>query len=201
MGFWDVFAPLYDLVGKMNREAYDGMLNFISETVPDGSNILECAAGTGSISIACAPGSGRILCTDMSAKMLKVAERKAERSGISNIEFRECDIYKIDEPDDSWDVVIAAQVIHLLDDPGKAVSELRRVATDMVIIPVGLLNELSRGGRMKFRLFRLLGFRPKERFDEEGYKRFLTDLGLETAEITVFRGQIPLAVAVYRQPQ
>ena len=57
-----------------------------------------------------------VLCTDISNKMLKVARRKARRSGIQNITFEHRNIFALDEPDNSFDVVIAGQVLHLIDD-------------------------------------------------------------------------------------
>ena len=44
-----------------------------------------------------------------------------------NVEIRTADILKLPFPDGSFDAVIAANVIHLLNDPYKALSELHPV--------------------------------------------------------------------------
>lgn len=53
--------------------------------------------------------------------------KKARRLGIYNISFAKRDMTALKDPDNRYDAVIAGNVIHLLDDPQKAFSELIRV--------------------------------------------------------------------------
>ena len=63
--------------------------------------------------------------TDFSEKMLAQAERKY--ANCRNVRFAQADITKLDYPDGRFDAVVAANVIHLLDEPLQALRELDRV--------------------------------------------------------------------------
>ena len=196
MTFWDLCAPFYDLAEAANGRAYKKMLRVVRALVPSGSRVLECAAGTGAISLACADRAEEILCTDVSERMLDVARRKAAKQGAANIRFGSCDLYAIDQPDKSWDVVIAAQVLHLLNHPEWAAAELKRVAVKRIILPITLLENVGPLARVKVGLWRTLGFAPLKSFDKAGYRRFLAEIGLPVTRFGVIAGEMPMAVAV-----
>jgi len=197
MNFWDFCAPIYDIAEKTNGKAYDGMIKAIANLVSVGDMVLECAAGTGSVSIGCADKAKQVLCTDMSSNMLKVARLKAKKKNISNISFSECDIYNIDQLDNSYEVVIASQVLHLLDNPEKAAEELKRVSSKLVVVPLTLLENIKLFERVKVKIWKILGFSPKHNFGAESYKKFLCDIGLSPNNYTIVDGKMPMAVAVW----
>ena len=60
--------------------------------------------------------------------------------------FAQADITKLDYPDGSFDAVVAANVIHLLDEPYRALAELDRVCKPggRLIIPT-YMNRTDRG--------------------------------------------------------
>ena len=82
MTFWDKTAWLYDIAESLNPKAYRGMLKGIAAVVPDGAKVLDCAAGTGELSIAAAEKAETVLCTDMSLPMLEMARKKCAEKGI-----------------------------------------------------------------------------------------------------------------------
>jgi hypothetical protein len=59
------------------------------------------------------------------------------------------------------------------------------------------LKNLKAGARLKVAIFRLLGFRPKREFDENGYKEFLMNIGLPPVEFVVADGAMPLAITIW----
>jgi len=195
--FWDFCAPFYDVAETSNREAWDGMCRLIRERVPSGASVLEIAAGTGSISFAVADKAENVVCTDVSERMLIAAKRKAKKHGVENVTFRRANIYETGFADGEFDVVIAAQVLHLLDDPERAAAEIKRIAKTAVITPVCLLKKLKASARFKIGVWRLLGFAPKHEFDEDTFRAFLAKIGLEPNYFDVSDGAMPLAVAVY----
>ncbi|MDR2670248.1 MAG: class I SAM-dependent methyltransferase [Oscillospiraceae bacterium] len=170
----------------------------IRDLTPRGAVVFETAAGTGAISLAIADKAASVLCTDLSKRMLKIARRKAERSGAGNIRFDTRSLFDTGEPDGTYDVVIASQILHLIDEPEKAAAELKRISRGLVIVPVGLLKDL-RGFfiRPTMGIFRMLGFAPKREFDADGYRRFLTEIGLPPSRFAIIDGHIPMAVAVW----
>ena len=200
--FWDRFAGLYDLVESANRRAVRGMAGAAARLVPAGSDMLECAAGTGEISLAAAPFAKRILCTDLSLPMLERARRKAARQGLSNIEFARRDLLHLPDPDGAFGAVCAANVLHLLDAPERAVAELWRVTAPggALILPTFLMGEAGPLMRGLIALYRLLGFRQKHLFTRRNYQAFLDGLGLPPSLLTVIPGRLPVGLAVIQKP-
>ena len=118
----------------------------------------ECAAGTGEISIAVSDKASEITCTDLSIKMLEQAEKKCRAKGITNITFEERNIFDLKDPDETYDAVIAANVLHLLDEPQKAIHELLRVLKPhgKLIVPTFItIKSVSRPMTM-IRLYKLV---------------------------------------------
>jgi len=197
--FWDFCAPFYDFAEKNNGTTYREMLELVRELVPQGSTVLEAAAGTGAISLAVADFANQILCTDVSEKMLNIARRKAKKLGVRNITIENRNIFDLNEADNSFDIVIAGQVLHLVDSPELAAAELRRIAKSTVILPMCLLKDLRGKARLSVRLWKLLGFEPKIEFDTATYAEFLPKIGFDGCEIVEIPGKMPMAVAIWRK--
>ena len=197
--FWDFCAPFYDLAEKMNGCAYGNMLKTIQELVPDGSTVLEIAAGTGSVSLAVANKAADILCTDISEKMLAVAKKKAKKRGIENIKFDNLNIFDTKKPDNFFDVVIASQILHLIDNPEKAAFELRRITKSMTVIPMSLTKNLRGTAKFNLAVYRLFGFSPKIEFEADSYSDFLKNIGFTDCKMIQIAGKIPMAVAIWKK--
>ena len=196
MTFWDFSAPFYDIADKMNGKPYAKMLEVVRDNVPKNTTVLEVAAGTAALSITIADKVESILCSDTSEKMLALARKKVARRNISNISFGNIDIMNIEKPDNSFDVVIAGQVLHLLSEPKKAAAELRRVAKSMVILPMCYTKNLQGKAKWSVKFYKLLGFSPQYEFDADSYANFLNEIGFENCEIIDIPGGFPMAVAV-----
>ena len=198
--FWDRFAGLYDLAERTDGRVVRGMAAEVARRLPEDAEFLECAAGTGEISLAAAPFVRRVVCTDLSVPMLDRARKKAAERGISNIEFQQRDLFRLPERDGTYSAVCAANVLHLLEDPAKAVTELWRVtAPGGVLLPTFLMGESGPMMKMLVALYRLMGFRQKHTFTWQSYQAFFESLGLPLAELAVVPGRMPVGLAVLRK--
>jgi ubiquinone/menaquinone biosynthesis C-methylase UbiE len=197
MTFWDFCAPFYDFAERRNGRAYGQMIKTVRELVPQGARVLELAGGTGAISLSVADKASSVLCTDISARMLAVAKKKADKRGVANITFSCLNIFNTGKPDNAFDVVIASQVLHLIDEPEKAAAELRRVTKDMVILPITLTQNLKGAARAKINFFKLLGFVPKLEFDVDSYATFIDEVGFKNCEFIAIDGEMPMSIAVW----
>jgi SAM-dependent methyltransferase len=92
-----------------------------------------CGPGTITVDLAARVAPGRVLGFDVSADPLDEARAAAERAGAA-VTFAVGDVYALDLPDDSVDVVHAHQVLQHLTDPVAALREMARVCR-----PGGLL--------------------------------------------------------------
>ena len=65
--FWDTFASIYDLNETVfNRSVNEQMCKALENEIPKDAIVLDCAAGTGMLSMAAAKNAKKVLCTDIS---------------------------------------------------------------------------------------------------------------------------------------
>ena len=161
--------------------------------------VLECACGTGLLTGVIAPRCKSLTATDFSANMLKRAEKKLKK--YCNVHFEQADILHLPYPAASFDAVVAANVIHLLDEPYRALAELDRVCKPggRLIIPT-YMNRTDRGTTNSVSsAIGKAGADFKREFTPETYRRFFAAVGYTDARYTLCRGRIPCAVAVLQK--
>ena len=148
--FWDRIAGVYDLfVNVVNRKTHRALRRIVAELIGPEDRVLECACGTGLLTEVIAGRCKALTATDFAPKMLKRAEKNCAAHG--NITFCQADITALAEPDGAFDKVVAGNVIHLLDEPLKALGELNRVCRDggQLIIPT-YMNKNRKGETSSF---------------------------------------------------
>ncbi|MBQ6554208.1 MAG: methyltransferase domain-containing protein [Firmicutes bacterium] len=198
--FWDKTAAIYDLFPEVfNRKSTNGLSAYVKGMTNKTDNVLECACGTGMLSRRIAPCCKRLYATDFSIEMLKRAKKNCGK--YRNISFKRADITKLKFPDNTFDVVIAANVIHLLDDPQTALKELMRVCKKdgKIIIPTYIAQKIPGKTRSLIKVLSRSGANFKNIFSYESYKEFFREKGIDNAEFTFIDGRIPCAVAVIRK--
>ena len=142
----------------------------------------------------------RYVATDATEEMLELLRHRLD--GAANIEVRSADALNLDFPDDSFDAVIIANLLHLLDDPARALSEARRVLRPGggLVVPTfahgqgWLANIVSR-------LLILRGFRVATRFRKEQLDALVTEAGFEVVDGRWFKGLLPLRFVAARLPE
>lgn len=198
--FWDRIAGLYDLSETTNRRANLATEQAVARWVPSGSRVLDCAAGTGALTLAAAQKAGYVLCTDLSQEMLAQAEKKARLAGAANVAFKQRDLFAppLEPP---FDVVIAGNVLHLLDEPERAIRCLLSCVHPggRVILPTYLQGEAGLGFRTAIAAYRLLGFRPKAEYTLEGYRELLGACGAELLCLEKLEGRLPVGFGVLKR--
>ncbi len=80
--FWDRWARFYDLSHYTNRRVITAAVRWVTEQIPAGAQVLDCAAGTGEFSLGAAARAKTVLCTDLSLPMLERARKKAAKRGL-----------------------------------------------------------------------------------------------------------------------
>ena len=196
--FWDKISGLYDLFENIyNRKVYTGTGKKVAEYIDSQDQVLECACGTGAISIYIAPKCNKLIATDFSDGMLKQATKKCRH--FNTVTVQKADITHLDFADASFDKVVAGNVIHLLPEPEKALAELQRVTKPggTIIIPT-YINKSKRTGTLAVKFIELLGANFKRQFDFESYKLFFADMGYSNIEYEVVDGRMPCAFAVIK---
>jgi len=194
---WDRVAPLYDLaVNTLNRRVYYGTGSAVARLIRPGDTVLECACGTGTITAAIAPACARVVATDYSEGMLKQAGKKLTR--YPNVVVEQADITHLRYADDSFDAVVAANVIHLLPEPGDALKELKRVTRPggTIIVPTYVIPK-KRAHTIFLKLISRCGVHFQEHFDPASYRAFFERMGCTGVTYRVVRGRIPCVIASF----
>nr|WP_279285702.1 methyltransferase domain-containing protein [Colidextribacter sp. OB.20] len=190
------------MVERSNRAVNAAAAARAAGLVPKGARVLDCAAGTGEFSLAAAERAETVLCTDQSLPMLDRARKKAKKRGLTNITFARRDITALPDPDGSFDAVIAANVLHLLPQPEKAVEELWRVAAPggRLILPTYLQGRVGTAYGTMIKIYQGVGFHYEHAFTPETYRMLLEGLGLAPVVLEVIPGRVPEGIALLEKP-
>jgi len=94
-----------------------------------GDHLLDVGCGPGNITVdlAAAVAPGRTTAADASPEALAKAGALAVERGLSTVDFMVADVHALDFADDTFDVVHAHQVLQHVEDPVRALAEMRRV--------------------------------------------------------------------------
>ena len=94
-----------------------------------GERVLELASGPGGVGLAAAAlvAPGEVVVSDIAAEMTAIAAARAAALGLTNVTTRVLDLERIDEPSESFDIVLCREGLMLVPDPARACGEIRRV--------------------------------------------------------------------------
>ena len=122
---WEQHADYVDARGALVTE------EMLERAAPQpGERVLELACGPGGLGIAAAERvapDGEVVLSDVAAEMTAIAARRVDASGLDNVTTLDLDLERIDQPDDSYDLVLCREGLMFAPDPGRAVREIARV--------------------------------------------------------------------------
>ena len=191
--FWDKNAGRYDRFMRKDRAAYDEMYELIRPIVRH-KTVLEPATGTGLIAKHIVNAAAHIEATDASAEMIAEAKRD-NRS--AKLHFSVQDMFRLPYANQSFDVVIVSNALHIVPQPEKALQEIKRVLKDdgTLIAPTFTHAGNSFSGKVKAFFMKLAGFPLHSRWTSEGYLRFLRQNGWSVRKSVVLKASFLLTYA------
>ena len=191
--FWGKNAGRYDRFMRKDRAAYDEMYELIRPVVRH-KTVLELAAGTGLIAKHIVNAAAHIEATDASAEMIAEAKRD-NRS--TKLYFSVQDMFRLPYAEESFDVVIVSNALHIVPQPEKALQEIKRVLKDdgVLIAPTFTHAGNSFSGMVKAFFMKLAGFPLHSRWTSEEYLRFLRQNGWTVRKSAVLKASFPLTYA------
>ena len=125
---WNQLARSYDrnVMGTYS-DAYRLTHQAILEDLNPNDRILEVGCGTGIVSLAIAPHAGEVIGVDLSPRMIQQAEKKSNEAALQNLHFQEADAYELPFEDESFDVVLLTNLLHVVAEPETVIKEAHRV--------------------------------------------------------------------------
>ena len=188
--FWDKNAGRYDRFMRKDRAAYDEMYELIRPIVRH-KTVLELATGTGLIAKHIVNAAAHIEAMDASAEMIAEAKRD-NRS--AKLHFSVQDMFRLPYVEESFDVVIVSNALHIVPQPEKALAEIRRVLKDdgVLIAPTFTHAGNSFSGKVKAFFMKLAGFPLHSRWTSEEYLHFLRQNGWTVRKSVVLKASFPL---------
>lgn len=99
---------------------------------PAGYHVLEAGCGVGAQTVILARNSPEAFftCIDISEESLRLAEKRAKAEGLSNVEFRQADLYHLPYQPETFDAVFVCFDLGHLPEPETALLALRQVLNE-----------------------------------------------------------------------
>ena len=191
--FWDKNAGRYDRFMRKDRAAYDEMYELIRPVVK-AKTVLELATGTGLIAKHIVNAAAHIKATDASAEMIAEAKRD-NRS--AKLHFSVQDMFCLPYANQSFNVVIVSNALHIVPQPEKALQEIKRVLKDdgVLIAPTFTHAGNSFSGKVKAFFMKLAGFPLHSKWTSEEYLSFLRQNGWAVRKSVILKASFPLTYA------
>ena len=188
--FWDKNAGRYDRFMRKDRAAYEEMYERIRPLVRR-KTVLELATGTGLIAKHIVNAVAHIEATDASAEMIAEAKRDNHSA---KLYFSVQDMFRLPYADQSFDVVIVSNALHIVPQPEKALCEIHRVLKDdgVLIAPTFTHAGNSFFGKIRAFFMKLAGFPLHSKWTSEEYLAFLRQNGWTVRESAVLKASFPL---------
>ena len=189
--FWDRTAKIYDHFMKKDHKAYKQMYSLIYPVVRH-KQVLELATGTGLIAKHIVRSADHIEATDASQEMIEQAKQGVKST---KLYFSVQDMFHLPYADQSFDVVIVANALHIVPEPEKALSEIRRVLKDdgVLVAPTFTHADNAFFGKVKAFFMKLAGFPLHSKWASHEYLVFLRENGWTVQKSTVLRASFSLA--------
>lgn len=191
--FWDKNAGRYDHFMRKDAAAYERLYELLRPVVRQ-KTVLELATGTGLIAKHIVRYADHIEATDASQEMIERAKQGVKSA---KLYFSVQDMFHLPYADQSFHVVIVVNALHIVPEPEKALSEIRRVLKDdgVLVAPTFTHADNAFFGKVKAFFMKLAGFPLHSKWTSHEYLAFLRENGWTVQKSTVLKASFPLAYA------
>ncbi|SFE22062.1 class I SAM-dependent methyltransferase [Roseivivax sediminis] len=125
--FWDRIAPRYAKQPIADTSAYEATLARVRTYLGSEDRVLELGCGTGTTALRLAGDVLRYTATDISSAMIEIAEEKRWADGAGNVTFRQGGVTPAEYDAETFDAVLAFNLLHLVPDVGAALATVAQL--------------------------------------------------------------------------
>jgi phosphatidylethanolamine/phosphatidyl-N-methylethanolamine N-methyltransferase len=198
--FWKRSARWYDRLMAHVAPEYETMVERTVADAEPAERVLEVGTGTGRIALALAGRAQQVEAIDYAPEMLDIARRRVEEHKPGQVRFSIQNVCSLDFPDAHFDVVVCANVLHMIVDSDQALAQIHRVLKPrgLLIAPTYCHGEtplsivLSSG-------MRLAGLRAYHKWSLDSFRRFVEAGRFEVIRDDVITGLIPMCYLMGRR--
>lgn len=164
--FWNRMAGQFDKRAKQYELTHTETTGKIKKHLRDSNIVLDYGCATGRIAFELAPYVKEIHGIDFSFKMIDLAKRNAGESKIENVDFTKATVFDEIFQRESFDVVLALNILHLVEDAEKALQRIDELLKPggMLITTTATMGELKTYIKVIIRFLIKAGLAPKIRF-------------------------------------
>ena len=198
--FWERNASRYDQSMTLFGGPVPRMVALVAEAVRGCPRALEIASGTGLVTKSIAPVVGSLLATDYADSMVQATKMRV--AGMANVRCEIRDVYALEEGRESFDAVIAANVLHLLPDLQGGLKAMREVLVvgGKLVVPTYCHGQ-NVGSRLVSHALSLVSFPVARRFDMKHLLTCIEEAGFEVERSELVPGLLPIGFVVATRQQ
>lgn len=157
--FWDKTADTYDKTEERFEYIHSRARENAKKHLKDTDLVLDYGCGTGTTACELASHVKEVQAIDISSRMIEIANGKATDRKIANVNFSQADIFEERYERESFDVILAFNMLHTVPDPQKVVQrtlELLKSGGTFISVTPCLGGRMSFLVRLQILLVRLL---------------------------------------------
>ena len=157
--FWDKSANNYDKTEQRFEHIHRKSRENAGKHLKGSDVVLDYGCGTGAAACELASHVKEIQAIDISSKMIEAAKEKADASNIENVSFVQADIFDKRLKEESFDAILAFNMLHTIPNPGDAVKrvhELLKPAGLFISVTPCLRGKMSFLVNLQIQLVRIL---------------------------------------------
>lgn len=160
--FWDRAARKYAKDPIKDMAGYERTLECTRQYLGSTAVVLELGCGTGTTALHLAPSVTRIVATDASREMIAIAREKAAAQDCRNADFAVATPHDISWPENTFDAVLAFNVLHLIANRPAAYASVHRAMKPggLFITKTPCLSEMNPLIRLAVPVMRAIGKAP-----------------------------------------
>lgn len=191
--YWDSHARVYDLSLRVLSRPFPRMIEIMREELVGCGSVLEVGAGTGAVTVELAGAVERWLATDYSGSMVDRLRDRLRAANAARVEVQQADLYALEVVRNSFDAVVAANVLHLVPDLQGALQALARcLRPGGKLLAPTFCHAQTRTSRLTSRLVSVTGFPAQRHFTIDSLVDDVSQSGFRVVRQALLPGPIPV---------